>query len=107
MYPSETPLGSIIPKLDLIPEAEDLTKLLLCVDPEKRVKANKAMRHKFFDELPTRIHELHEIAPIFNIPGLKLASEEEEEEEEKKEQVEEEEEPKTKERSKIKTTLKV
>ncbi|KAK3582637.1 hypothetical protein CHS0354_001682 [Potamilus streckersoni] len=68
-------LSSLIPKLAFIPHAEDLANQLLQMPPNKRISARAAMKHDYFMDLPPKIHELPDVASIFNIPGLKLLPE--------------------------------
>ncbi|KAL5006114.1 hypothetical protein ScPMuIL_017272, partial [Solemya velum] len=72
---TKIPLSAAIPKLSFIPHAEELALCFLQMPPLKRISAQKALKHEYFDDLPPKIHELPEVASIFNIPGLKLLPE--------------------------------
>ncbi|XP_070185640.1 cyclin-dependent kinase 14-like isoform X2 [Littorina saxatilis] len=69
------PLYCCVPKLSFVPHAADLAARFLEMEPIKRIPASKARHHEYFMDLPAKIHDLPDVASIFNIPGLKLHSE--------------------------------
>ncbi|XP_052829424.1 cyclin-dependent kinase 14 isoform X2 [Octopus bimaculoides] len=74
MY-SPQPLIPCISKLGCIPNAAELSTSLLQMEPSKRISASNAMKHEYFWDLPPKIHQLPDVASIFDIPGLKLLPE--------------------------------
>ncbi|CAG2249650.1 CDK14 [Mytilus edulis] len=75
MYERVSSLSLAIPKLSFIPSAEDLASQFLQMCPQKRISAQSAMRHEYFNDLPQKIHEIPDASSVFNIPGLKLLPE--------------------------------
>ncbi|XP_070570937.1 cyclin-dependent kinase 14-like [Ptychodera flava] len=72
-YPQR--LTSVTPRLLTSPGANDLASKFLQLIPEKRISAVDAMRHAYFAGLPSKIHELPDMASIFCVPGIKLQPE--------------------------------
>jgi len=72
---SSQPLSLVIPKLAHIPYAEQLAHHLLQLEPVKRISAKLAMRHQYFDDLPSKIHQLPEETSLFALAGIRLAPE--------------------------------
>nr|XP_040565169.1 cyclin-dependent kinase 14-like isoform X2 [Lepeophtheirus salmonis] len=69
-------LGHTWPRLYDIPFAESLASMLLQQKANKRVGADQALRHRYFSDLPSRIHDLEDEESVFSIPGVKLYPEE-------------------------------
>lgn len=69
------PFTTSIPKLGCIPNAPELSTRLLQMEPSKRICAEDAMKHEYFWDLPPKVHDLPDVASIFDIPGLKLLPE--------------------------------
>jgi hypothetical protein len=57
-YPPRTRLGKVWPGLVDVPFAERLATLLLLQKAQKRTRADQALRHRYFAELPNKIFEL-------------------------------------------------
>ncbi|XP_077997140.1 cyclin-dependent kinase 14-like [Glandiceps talaboti] len=68
-------LTSVTPRLHTSPGASDLAARFLQLIPLKRISATEAMRHTYFAGLPSKIHDLPDMASIFCVPGIKLQAE--------------------------------
>lgn len=69
-------LGHAFPRLYDIGHAENLASKLLQLQPNCRLSGEAAMRHKFFQDLPTQLLNLADDVSIFTVPGIVLATEE-------------------------------
>ncbi|CAB4061525.1 CDK14 [Lepeophtheirus salmonis] len=58
-------LGHTWPRLYDIPFAESLASMLLQQKANKRVGADQALRHRYFSDLPSRIHDLEDEESVF------------------------------------------
>ncbi|XP_033628879.1 cyclin-dependent kinase 14-like isoform X1 [Asterias rubens] len=74
VYPPKF-LCEVVPSLCVSYGGDDLAKRLLQLNPRNRISTTDAMRHHYFSDLPTKIHDLPDIASIFNVPGIKLEPE--------------------------------
>ncbi|CAG9855581.1 unnamed protein product [Phyllotreta striolata] len=52
--------------------AESMVTGLLQLNPQKRLDADEAMNHPFFDALPKKLHELPDDCSIFTVEGVHL-----------------------------------
>ncbi|RWS31691.1 cyclin-dependent kinase 14-like protein [Leptotrombidium deliense] len=66
------PLSHFFPKLANIKNAEEIAYSCLQLQPEKRITAENALRHKYFKELPNKIHSLSPQTSIFTLSACKL-----------------------------------
>lgn len=75
-YPPPSRLADVWPRLRDVAFAETLTAMLLQQRANKRIGADQALRHRYFAELPLKIHELDDEDSVFSIQGVKLWPEE-------------------------------
>ncbi|XP_046648280.1 cyclin-dependent kinase 14-like [Daphnia pulicaria] len=69
-------LGHAFPRLYDISQAENLASKLLQLQPSTRLTGETAVRHKFFQELPSQLFNLSDDVSIFTVPGVGLYPEE-------------------------------
>ncbi|XP_030759801.1 cyclin-dependent kinase 14 [Sitophilus oryzae] len=69
-------LGLCWPRLHDVSFGEAMATALLQLDPTKRLGAEEAMQHKYFEELPRKLLELPDDASIFTVEGVHLYPEE-------------------------------
>ncbi|CAA9994597.1 unnamed protein product [Nesidiocoris tenuis] len=65
-------LGLAFPRLYDIVEGENIAMALLQVNPDKRIGAEEALRHKYFSSLPRKLYELPDDVSIFSVEGIYL-----------------------------------
>lgn len=68
-------LAHVWPRLFDTPFAESLATLLLQQKGNKRIGAEPALMHKYFADLPQKLHDLDNEESIFTVPGVKLWAE--------------------------------
>ncbi|XP_024081538.1 cyclin-dependent kinase 14 isoform X2 [Cimex lectularius] len=68
-------LGLAFPRLYDITEGENMASSLLQLNPDKRIGAEDALRHKYFASLPKKLYELPDEASIFSVEGVTLEAE--------------------------------
>ncbi|XP_050301282.1 cyclin-dependent kinase 14 isoform X1 [Anthonomus grandis grandis] len=69
-------LGLCWPRLYDVLYGEAMATALLQLDPLKRLGAEEAMQHKYFEGLPTKLFELPDDASILTVEGVHLHPEE-------------------------------
>uniref|UniRef100_A0A0A9Y8F5 cyclin-dependent kinase n=2 Tax=Lygus hesperus TaxID=30085 RepID=A0A0A9Y8F5_LYGHE len=65
-------LGLAFPRLYDIVEGENIASALLQLDPDRRIGAEDALRHKYFANLPKKLYELPDDVSIFTVEGIRL-----------------------------------
>ncbi|XP_065212065.1 cyclin-dependent kinase 14 isoform X2 [Planococcus citri] len=65
-------LGYEFPRLYDIAEGEALASAFLQMQPEKRISADDAMRHKYFHNFPKELYELPDESSIYSVSGISL-----------------------------------
>nr|XP_024218022.1 cyclin-dependent kinase 14 isoform X3 [Halyomorpha halys] len=68
-------LGLAFPRLYDIVEGENMASALLQLNPDKRIDAEEALRHKYFSSLPKKLYELPDEASIFSVEGVHMLPE--------------------------------
>ncbi|XP_076271597.1 cyclin dependent kinase Eip63E isoform X7 [Rhynchophorus ferrugineus] len=68
-------LGLCWPQLHDVMHGEAMATALLQLDPNRRLGAEEAMQHKYFEGLPKKLLELPDDASIFTVEGVQLQQE--------------------------------
>ncbi|XP_018575483.1 cyclin-dependent kinase 14 isoform X4 [Anoplophora glabripennis] len=68
-------LGLCWPRLHDVVHGEAMAMALLQLDPQKRLGAEEAMTHRYFDGLPKKLLELPDDSSIFTVEGVHLCPE--------------------------------
>jgi len=68
-------LGLTYPRLYDILEGESMATSLLQLNPDKRIGAEAALRHRYFSNLPKKLYELPDEDSIFSVEGVYLLPE--------------------------------
>jgi len=68
-------LAHVWPRLFDTPFAESLATLLLQQRGNKRIGAEPALMHRYFADLPQKLHDIDDEESIFTVPGVKLWAE--------------------------------
>ncbi|KAF6203293.1 hypothetical protein GE061_003711 [Apolygus lucorum] len=71
-YKGKKKLGLAFPRLYDIVEGENIATAFLQLDPDKRIGAEDALRHKYFSSLPKKLYELPDDVSIFTVEGVHL-----------------------------------
>ncbi|RWS07565.1 cyclin-dependent kinase 14-like protein [Dinothrombium tinctorium] len=71
-YYKSKSLSYCFPKLASISQGEEIASACLQLQPEKRITAEKALHHKYFKDLPSKIYNLSPQTSILTLPGCKL-----------------------------------
>lgn len=65
-------LGYVFPRLYDITDGEILATAFLQMHPDKRISAEDAMRHRYFQNLPKELYELPDETSIYSVSGISL-----------------------------------
>ncbi|XP_049863225.1 cyclin-dependent kinase 14 isoform X3 [Schistocerca gregaria] len=65
-------LGLTFPRLYDIMEGENMASALLQLNPDNRIGAEDALRHRYFASLPRKLYELPDENSIFSVEGVYL-----------------------------------
>nr|CAD7392174.1 unnamed protein product [Timema cristinae] len=65
-------LGLSFPRLYDIMEGESMASALLQLNPDDRIGADNALRHRYFSSLPPKLYELPDETSIFSVEGVYL-----------------------------------
>lgn len=65
-------LGLYWPRLHDVVHGETMATAFLQLDPQRRIGADEAMHHAYFNGLPKKIYELPDDASIFSVEGVHL-----------------------------------
>ncbi|XP_054285795.1 cyclin-dependent kinase 14 isoform X2 [Macrosteles quadrilineatus] len=68
-------LGLSFPRLYDIVEGESMASSLLQLNPDDRIGAEEALRHRYFFNLPEKLYELPDETSIFSVHGIYLLPE--------------------------------
>ncbi|XP_039284459.1 cyclin-dependent kinase 14 isoform X3 [Nilaparvata lugens] len=68
-------LGLSFPRLYDIIEGESMASALLQLNPDKRIGAEDALRHRYFSSLPRKLYDLPDEMSIFSVDGVHLLPE--------------------------------
>ncbi|KAK6632521.1 Cyclin-dependent kinase 14 [Polyplax serrata] len=65
-------LGLSFPRLYDIREGENMANALLQLNPDDRLGAEEALKHRYFATLPKKLYELPDEASIFSVEGVHI-----------------------------------
>lgn len=65
-------LGLAIPRLYDIKDGENMAAALLQLNPDKRLGAEDALKHRYFTSLPKKLYELPDEASVLEVEGVHL-----------------------------------
>ncbi|GAU98327.1 hypothetical protein RvY_09488 [Ramazzottius varieornatus] len=71
------PLRNAFPRFDGEPVAEEIAVAFLQLNPEKRISAYNALRHRYFNDLPQKLLSLPPEESVFAHGGIKMVIEKE------------------------------